>query len=111
MSHSNHSRHASKNSTKGSKSSQGVVASMTNGLTNGLAKGAAAMTGAGTGKNTNVDVLVIGAGPTGLGAAKRLHQVDGPSWMIVDTNEIPGGLASTDVTPEGFVRRLTTKAE
>lgn len=29
---------------------------------------------------------------------------DGPSWMIIDSNEIPGGLASTDVTPEGFVR-------
>ena len=24
---------------------------------------------------SNVDVLVIGAGPTGLGAAKRLHQI------------------------------------
>lgn len=23
--------------------------------------------------------------------------------MIVDSNEVPGGLASTDVTPEGFV--------
>lgn len=28
---------------------------------------------------------------------------NGPSWMIVDSNETPGGLASTDVTPEGFV--------
>jgi len=28
---------------------------------------------------------------------------DGPSWMIVDSNETPGGLASTDTTPEGFV--------
>jgi len=28
---------------------------------------------------------------------------DGPSWMIVDANKTPGGLASTDVTPEGFV--------
>lgn len=28
---------------------------------------------------------------------------NGPSWMIVDSNEIPGGLASTDVTKEGFV--------
>lgn len=26
------------------------------------------------------------------------------SWLIVDSNETPGGLASTDVTPEGFVR-------
>ncbi|ORY11834.1 UDP-galactopyranose mutase-like protein [Clohesyomyces aquaticus] len=51
----------------------------------------------------NIDVLVIGAGPTGLGAAKRLNQIDGPSWMIVDSNETPGGLASTDVTPEGFL--------
>lgn len=54
--------------------------------------------------NTEVDVLVIGAGPTGLGAAKRLQQIDGPSWMIVDSNQTPGGLASTDITPEGFVR-------
>ncbi|KAI9855451.1 MAG: hypothetical protein M1824_006130 [Vezdaea acicularis] len=50
-----------------------------------------------------VNVLVIGAGPTGLGAAKRLNQLDGPSWMLVDSNETPGGLASTDVTPEGFL--------
>lgn len=51
----------------------------------------------------NVDILVIGAGPTGLGAAKRLNQINGPSWMIIDSNETPGGLASTDVTPEGFL--------
>lgn len=52
---------------------------------------------------SSVDVLVIGAGPTGLGAAKRLNQLNGPSWMIIDSNETPGGLASTDVTPEGFL--------
>lgn len=28
---------------------------------------------------------------------------NGPSWLIIDSNETPGGLASTDVTPEGFV--------
>ncbi|KAI9674155.1 MAG: hypothetical protein M1817_001973 [Caeruleum heppii] len=53
--------------------------------------------------DTSVDVLIIGAGPTGLGAAKRLNQINGPSWMIIDSNETPGGLASTDVTPEGFL--------
>ncbi|KAK5131574.1 hypothetical protein LTR08_000829 [Meristemomyces frigidus] len=55
------------------------------------------------GQEIDIDVLVIGAGPTGLGAAKRLNQLDGPSWMIIDTTDIPGGLASTDVTPEGFL--------
>ncbi|TID21996.1 hypothetical protein E2P81_ATG11112 [Venturia nashicola] len=50
-----------------------------------------------------VDVLVIGAGPTGLGAAKRLNQIGNADWLIVDSNETPGGLASTDVTPEGFL--------
>lgn len=55
------------------------------------------------GKEIDVDVLVIGSGPTGLGAAKRLKQIDGPSWLIVDSNETPGGLASTDITPEGFL--------
>ena len=34
------------------------------------------------------------------------HQ-DGPSWMIVDSNPVPGGLASTDTTPEGFVSTLS----
>jgi len=69
-------------------------------------------------------VLIIGAGPTGLGAAKRLHQLvrnptmlpgrgylsakDGPSWMIIDCNETAGGLASTDTTAEGFVRHHST---
>lgn len=32
---------------------------------------------------------------------------NGPSWMIVDSNETPGGLASTDVTPEGFVSNFS----
>ncbi|KAE9972442.1 hypothetical protein BLS_009830 [Venturia inaequalis] len=50
-----------------------------------------------------VDLLVIGAGPTGLGAAKRLNQIGNADWLIVDSNETPGGLASTDVTPEGFL--------
>ncbi|KAK3314986.1 UDP-galactopyranose mutase [Apodospora peruviana] len=53
--------------------------------------------------SSNVDVLVIGAGPTGLGAAKRLNHINGPSWLILDSNDKAGGLASTDVTPEGFL--------
>ena len=41
-----------------------------------------------------------------IGKLTSLRQ-DGPSWMIVDSNETPGGLASTDITPEGFVRTQT----
>ncbi|KAH8690530.1 hypothetical protein BGW36DRAFT_432328 [Talaromyces proteolyticus] len=56
-----------------------------------------------TPQEINVDTLVIGAGPTGLGAAKRLQQLNNVSWLIVDSNQTPGGLASTDITPEGFL--------
>ncbi|KAL8280651.1 hypothetical protein RQP46_006974 [Phenoliferia psychrophenolica] len=51
----------------------------------------------------SVDLLIIGAGPTGLGAAKRLHQLQHPSFLLVDAAAEAGGLASTDVTPEGFL--------
>ncbi|KAI0479091.1 UDP-galactopyranose mutase [Xylariaceae sp. FL0804] len=50
----------------------------------------------------NVDILIIGAGPTGLGAAKRSQQCNA-KYLIVDSNPIPGGLASTDTTKEGFL--------
>ncbi|ORY89367.1 hypothetical protein BCR35DRAFT_320586 [Leucosporidium creatinivorum] len=40
----------------------------------------------------NVDVLIIGAGPTGLGAAKRLHQLKHTNFLIVDAAAEAGGL-------------------
>lgn len=51
----------------------------------------------------SVDVLIIGAGPTGLGAAKRLHQLKHIDFLIVDAQAEAGGLASTDTTAEGFL--------
>lgn len=72
----------------------------------------------------------MGGGPTGLGAATRLHQRGASSWAIIDQARPPppaprpafaaacrsptdarrasqadeaGGLACTDVTPEGFL--------
>ncbi|KAH9808960.1 hypothetical protein DFH28DRAFT_907279 [Melampsora americana] len=51
----------------------------------------------------SVDVLIIGAGPTGLGAARRLHQLKHNSYLVVDEQAEAGGLASTDITKEGFL--------
>ena len=45
----------------------------------------------------------MGAGPTGLGAATRLHQHGETDWLLIDQAPEPGGLACTDVTPEGFL--------
>jgi len=50
-----------------------------------------------------VGVLIVGAGPTGLGAATRLAQHGKTDWLLVDSVDEPGGLACTDVTPEGFL--------
>jgi phytoene dehydrogenase-like protein len=50
-----------------------------------------------------VGVLIVGAGPTGLGAATRLQQHGKTDWRLVDCFDEPGGLACTDVTPEGFL--------
>ena len=48
-------------------------------------------------------MLVVGAGPTGLGAATRLNQLGYKDWMLIDKFDEPGGLACTDITPEGFL--------
>lgn len=50
---------------------------------------------------THVDYLIVGAGPTGLGAATRLHE-KGLDWMLVDALDHFGGLAATFVDDQGF---------
>lgn len=37
-----------------------------------------------------VDVLIVGAGPTGLGAATRLNQHGKESWLLID--QVSAGL-------------------
>lgn len=61
--------------------------------------------GKGKGENHEVEYLVLGSGPTGLGAATRLHQQLGKDgdWMLLDCEPQAGGLACTDITPEGFL--------
>lgn len=49
-----------------------------------------------------VDVLIVGSGPTGLGAASRLAMHKHSSWLLLDDAKEPGGLACTDVK-DGFL--------
>jgi protoporphyrinogen oxidase len=48
-----------------------------------------------------VDVLVIGAGPTGLGAAQRASEL-GLSYLVVEKAAGPGGMAASVTDPNGF---------
>jgi threonine dehydrogenase-like Zn-dependent dehydrogenase len=34
--------------------------------------------------SSQVGVLILGSGPTGLGAATRLNQLGHPDWLLVD---------------------------
>lgn len=47
-------------------------------------------------------VVVIGAGPTGLGAANRLHELGHSSWDLFEAIDRPGGLARSFVDDAGF---------
>ena len=49
----------------------------------------------------SVDVLVIGAGPTGIGAAYRLQQLDA-DWLLVEGSPTPGGMAGSVTDEHGF---------
>jgi protoporphyrinogen oxidase len=46
--------------------------------------------------------LIIGAGPTGLGAAWRLHELDYEDWLILEAGPEAGGLARSFVDDKGF---------
>jgi protoporphyrinogen oxidase len=47
-------------------------------------------------------VVIIGAGPTGLGAAWRLQERGHRSWMLLEASSEPGGLASSTTDSLGF---------
>lgn len=46
--------------------------------------------------------IIIGAGPTGLGAAWRLQELDQNDWLIVEASAEAGGLARSFVDDKGF---------
>jgi UDP-galactopyranose mutase len=47
-------------------------------------------------------VLVIGAGPTGLGAGYRLRELGHDTWTILEANPYVGGLAASFTDDAGF---------
>ncbi len=47
-------------------------------------------------------VVIIGAGPTGLGAAWRLQELGARDYLVLEAKSGPGGLSASDVDPAGF---------
>lgn len=47
-------------------------------------------------------IVILGAGPTGLGAAYRLQELGYRNWAIYDRNNYVGGLATSFVDDVGF---------
>ncbi len=51
---------------------------------------------------TSKRVLIIGAGPCGLGCARELNLLGHDDWLMVERNPIAGGHAGSVVDPQGF---------
>ena len=49
-----------------------------------------------------VKYLIIGAGPTGLGAAHRLNELGESDFLVLDANDYAGGLAASFKDEQGF---------
>jgi len=51
---------------------------------------------------TRTDLLIVGAGPTGLGAAWRLTAKGETNWLLCEAADRAGGLAGSVVDEQGF---------
>lgn len=47
-------------------------------------------------------IVILGAGPTGLGAAYRLHEIGYKNWNIYEKNHYVGGLSASFRDKQGF---------
>jgi protoporphyrinogen oxidase len=50
----------------------------------------------------HVEMLILGAGPTGLGAAWRMHEIGHEDWLILEGTDRPGGMSASDQDAAGF---------
>jgi protoporphyrinogen oxidase len=48
-------------------------------------------------------IVIVGGGPTGLGAAYRLHEVGYDKWVLYEKSDHVGGHATSHVDEHGFV--------
>jgi protoporphyrinogen oxidase len=48
-------------------------------------------------------IVILGAGPTGLGAAYRLTEIGHDNWVIYEGTDHVGGLAASYRDPHGFI--------
>lgn len=48
-------------------------------------------------------IVIIGGGPTGLGAAWRLQELGYPNWALYEKNDYLGGHAASHRDPRGFM--------
>ncbi len=51
---------------------------------------------------TDPRIVILGAGPTGLGAGYRLNEVGYDDWVILESNDYVGGLATSFTDDAGF---------
>ncbi len=47
-------------------------------------------------------ILILGAGPTGLGAAYHLNKLDHTDWQLFERNSYVGGLSASFLDKQGF---------
>ena len=52
---------------------------------------------------TDKKIIIIGAGPTGLGAAYRLHELGYKNWVLYEQSDHVGGHSTSHVDSYGFV--------